>query len=149
MNRYLARFQFDCFTGTSTGVGGLAVNLQRGISRRDLLDRPREAREHRLDLLDGRSHVARGNDFAFGIQRIGFLAKADGKVIGLGRIEHASGELGRFTSAIGSTPLASGSSVPPWPTLVLGSPAWRRMRLTALTAVVEPRPTGLSRMIQP
>src|SRR3954451_18546703 len=52
-------------------------------------------------------------------------------------------------SAIGSTPLASGSSVPPWPTFVLGSPAPRRMRLTALTAVVEPRPTGLSRMIQP
>src|SRR6185369_13164929 len=52
-------------------------------------------------------------------------------------------------SAIGSTPLASGSSVPPWPTLVLGSPACRRMRFTALTTVVEPRPTGLSRMIQP
>src|SRR3954454_7548970 len=52
-------------------------------------------------------------------------------------------------SAIGSKPLASGSRVPPWPTLVLGSPPWRRMRLTALTAVVEPRPTGLSRMIQP
>src|SRR5690242_9164758 len=52
-------------------------------------------------------------------------------------------------SAIGSTPLASGSSVPPWPTFVFGSPPWRRMRLTALTAVVEPSPTGLSRMIQP
>src|ERR1051325_9051356 len=52
-------------------------------------------------------------------------------------------------SAIGSTPLASGSSVPPWPTLLFGSPAWRRMRLTALTAVVDPKPTGLSRMIQP
>src|SRR2546430_13770315 len=52
-------------------------------------------------------------------------------------------------SAIGSTPLASGSSVPPWPTLVFGSPASRRMRFTALTAVVEPRPTGLSMMIQP
>src|SRR3954454_23607216 len=52
-------------------------------------------------------------------------------------------------SAIGSTPLASGSSVPPWPTLVLGSPASRSSRLTALTACVEPSPTGLSRMIQP
>src|SRR3954451_17269273 len=52
-------------------------------------------------------------------------------------------------SAIGRTRLASGSSVPPCPTLVLGSPASRRIRLTALTAVVEPRPTGLSRMIQP
>src|SRR5438045_3326491 len=52
-------------------------------------------------------------------------------------------------SAIGRTPLASGSSVPPWPTLVLGSPASRSSRLTALTAGVEPRPTGLSRMIQP
>src|SRR4051812_16840715 len=52
-------------------------------------------------------------------------------------------------SAMGRTPLASGSSVPPWPTLVLGSPASRRMRLTALTAWVEPRPTGLLRMIQP
>src|SRR4051812_44177366 len=52
-------------------------------------------------------------------------------------------------SAIGRTPLASGSSVPPWPTLVFGSPASRSRRLTALTAVVEPRPVGLSRMIQP
>src|SRR5437870_6682154 len=52
-------------------------------------------------------------------------------------------------SAIGRTPLASGSSVPPWPTLVLGSPASRSRRLTALTAWVEPSPTGLSRMIQP
>src|SRR5438132_14200836 len=52
-------------------------------------------------------------------------------------------------SAIGRTPLASGSSVPPWPTFVFGSPASRRMRLTALTAVVEPSPAGLSRMIQP
>src|SRR5436305_3098248 len=52
-------------------------------------------------------------------------------------------------SAIGSTPLARGSSVPPWPILVLGSPASRSRRLTALTAVVEPSPTGLSRMIQP
>src|SRR5437764_9823042 len=52
-------------------------------------------------------------------------------------------------SAIGRTPLASGSRVPPWPTLVLGSPASRSRRLTALTAVVEPSPTGLSRMIQP
>src|SRR5690242_21837109 len=38
-------------------------------------------------------------------------------------------------SAIGSTPVASGSSVPPCPTFVLGSPASRRIRLTALTAV--------------
>src|SRR5947209_10626833 len=52
-------------------------------------------------------------------------------------------------SAMGRTPLASGSRVPPWPTLVLGSPASRSRRLTALTAVVEPSPTGLSRMIQP
>src|SRR5881275_1976374 len=51
--------------------------------------------------------------------------------------------------AIGRTPLASGSSVPPWPTFVFGSPASRSRRLTALTAWVEPRPTGLSRMIQP
>src|SRR5690348_16664006 len=50
---------------------------------------------------------------------------------------------------MGRTPLASGSRVPPWPTLVFGSPASRRMRLTALTAVVEPSPTGLSRTIQP
>src|SRR5690348_13018471 len=50
---------------------------------------------------------------------------------------------------MGSTPLASGSRVPPWPTLVFGSPASRRMRFTALTAVVDPRPTGLSSMIHP
>src|SRR3954453_11422071 len=51
--------------------------------------------------------------------------------------------------AIGRTALASGSSVPPWPTFVFGSPASRSRRLTALTAWVEPSPTGLSRMIQP
>src|SRR5688500_12509380 len=52
-------------------------------------------------------------------------------------------------TAIGSTPEAKGSSVPPWPTLVLCSPASRRARLTADTHWVEPMPTGLSRMIQP
>src|ERR1043165_995055 len=52
-------------------------------------------------------------------------------------------------SAIGSTPLASGSSVPPWPTLVLDSPLSRSSRLIALTACVDPSPTGLSKMIQP
>src|SRR5262245_33169108 len=50
---------------------------------------------------------------------------------------------------MGSTPDASGSSVPPWPTLVLGSPASRSRRLTAATVWVDPRPSGLSRTIQP
>src|SRR3990167_2870765 len=50
---------------------------------------------------------------------------------------------------MGNTPDASGSSVPPWPTLTLPSPASRHTRFTAPTACVEPSPTGLSRMIQP
>src|SRR6266852_5023005 len=47
-------------------------------------------------------------------------------------------------SAIGSTPVASGSSVPPCP--ALAAPV---MRLTAPTAWLEVRPSGLSRTTQP
>src|SRR5829696_8167830 len=47
-------------------------------------------------------------------------------------------------SAIGSTPLASGSSVPPWPAFC--APNKRR---TLPTAGVEPSPTGLSSTTQP
>src|ERR1700712_4897529 len=52
-------------------------------------------------------------------------------------------------SAIGSTPSASGSSVPPWPTLTLPYPASRCFGWPAPPGGVEPSPTGLSRMIQP
>src|SRR3990170_7265727 len=47
-------------------------------------------------------------------------------------------------SAIGSTPVASGSRVPPCPAL-----AASRARRTAVTARVDVMPSGLSRMSQP
>src|SRR6185312_1295541 len=47
-------------------------------------------------------------------------------------------------SAIGSTPVASGSSVPPWPAFSASS-----ARRTAATARLEVMPNGLSRTSQP
>ena len=47
-------------------------------------------------------------------------------------------------SAMGSTPVASGSSVPAWPAFC----AWKARR-TRPTAWVEPRPSGLSSTTQP
>ena len=116
----------------------------------DLVDLTCEARAATASILVARrAHVARRDDLALGVERVGLLAEADGEIVCLLASSMRPASLVASPSAIGSTPLANGSSVPPWPTLVFGSPAWRRIRLTALTAVVEPSPTGLSRMIQP
>ncbi len=40
--------------------------------------------------------VAGGDDLAFEVERVGLRRRTDREVIGLGRIEHAAGQLGRL-----------------------------------------------------
>jgi hypothetical protein len=56
-----------------------------------------------------RANVARLHDLAFRIERVGLLAEADREVIGLGRVQHPAGDLGRL--ADGDWKYAAGQRV--------------------------------------
>ena len=123
------------FAGAGARVGRLSVDLQRRIGRRDLLDLAGEARQDGFDLLErraGRRWSRRSCPSASSVSVSSPNRIVKSYALVASSIRPAS--LVASPSAIGSTPLASGSSVPPWPTLVLGSPASRSRRLTALTA---------------
>ena len=59
-----------------------------------MFDGAGEARQHRFDVRQRRAVAAGIDHLALAVEGIGLLAEADGEVIGLGRVEHAAGELG-------------------------------------------------------
>ena len=101
------------FPGKVVGAG--AGDLQRRIARRHLADLADEAGQRRLDLGPGRPPVARRDHRAFGVVGVGGLPEAHREAILLVPSTAKGTVLVASPKAIGSTPVASGSSVPAWP----------------------------------
>src|SRR3546814_7176896 len=68
MDSDAARLHLDRLALPRQVIGALAIDLDRRIGRRHLLDRPSEARQHRLDFRERRPHIARRNNLALGIE---------------------------------------------------------------------------------
>ena len=94
---HASRLHFDLLTRSCSGVRRLAADLQRRISRWNLLDRSGEARKDSIDLLDSRPDSAGRDDLAFRVKRVGLLPEADGEIIGLGCVQHPPAKLGRLS----------------------------------------------------
>src|SRR5207302_9171658 len=74
--------------------GPLALNLDRGILRRDLLDQPGEARQQRPDRLGGGLEIAGPDNPALGIVGIPFLPPAHREAVALAAVHHERDGLG-------------------------------------------------------
>ncbi|SUJ31561.1 Uncharacterised protein [Sphingomonas paucimobilis] len=96
MNRHTATRENHLFASARQVIGALAVDLQRGIGGRHLVDRPGETRQHRLQRLAGRAHIALRHHLSLGVQRRSLHAETDGEVIHLVAVEHPPGQLGRL-----------------------------------------------------
>src|SRR5258707_13641977 len=79
MNFDWPRLQLDALAVARQIIGALALDLDRGISRRDLLDQAGEPRQQGPDRLRGGAAVAGLDNPALGIVRIAFLAPGDPK----------------------------------------------------------------------
>ena len=69
MNLDRPGLQFDGFAVPRQVIGALALDLDRGILRRDLLDQAGEARQQRADRVRGRAFGAGLGDAAFSVLR--------------------------------------------------------------------------------
>ena len=94
VNRHRPRrtLQFDA--GTCVGIQGLAVALERGIHRRNLVDFTGETGHCRADLRVATIHRSLGRHFALDITGGGGQAQPHGRKIGLVGVEQALRELG-------------------------------------------------------
>ena len=143
-DRDVARLELELFLVAGEIVGAGAVDLERREARRHLADLAGEARQHRLDRSRRRPRVALAT-IAPSASSVSVSApEAHGEAVGLAPSTTNGTVLVASPSAIGSTPVASGSSVPACPAL----PPIEKM-LTLVTALVEVMPCGLSRMSQP
>src|SRR5689334_10905724 len=98
-DRGATRLQLDLFTSSGSLVGCLSTYLQRRIGWWDLLNLASEARQHGFDLFARRTNLTRRNDLPFRIQRVRFLAKADGEVVHLRRVQHLAAQLCGFAQS--------------------------------------------------
>src|ERR1700732_4437634 len=89
--------QFDGLAVPRQVVGPLALDLDRGILRRGLLDEPGEPRQQRRNRLRRGLDLAGPGDTALGVVGIAFLAPGDRKAIALAAIHHERNGLGGFS----------------------------------------------------
>src|SRR5258708_15384506 len=94
MNSDWPRLQLDALAVARQIIGALALDLDRGISRRDLLDQAGEPRQQATDRLSGGPAVAGLDNPALGIVGIAFLAPGDRKAIALAAVHHERNGLG-------------------------------------------------------
>ena len=139
------RRDLERFAAARQIVGALAGDADRREGRRRLRDEADEARQRRFDFARRRPRVGGRDDFAPPRRRCRFRRPSARRTRRPWRRPGRSGTvLVASPNATGSTPEASGSSVPAWPTFL----ALNR-RFNRATAWVEVTPTGLSRLIQP
>src|SRR5258707_5053563 len=94
MNFDWPRLQLDALAVARQIIGALALDLDRGISRRDLLDQAGEPRQQAPDRISGGPAVAGLDNPALGIVGIAFLAPSDRKAIALAAVHHERNGLG-------------------------------------------------------
>src|SRR4029077_6678483 len=97
MNLDRPRLQFDGLAVACQIVGPLALDLDRGILRRSLLDEPREPRQKGGNRLRRGPDLAGPDDTALGVVGVAFLAPGDRKAITLAAIHHEWNGLGGFS----------------------------------------------------
>src|ERR1700681_1956655 len=88
--------QFDGFAVPRQVVGPLALDLDRGVLRRGLLDEPREPRQQGGNRLRRGFYLAGLSDTALGVVGIAFLPPGDRKAIALAAIHHERNGIGGF-----------------------------------------------------
>ena len=88
--------ELDVLARPRAVVGAPAVDLERRVGRRDLLDLAGEMLEHRGDRGEGRAAAAGAHDLAFGVERVGLAAELDGERVSLVAVEHPPAQLGRL-----------------------------------------------------
>ena len=89
----LQRYLFAC---PREVISAPAIDLERAIGGRHLLDRAGKARQDRLYISECGPRITGRRHHALSIQRIGLLAKFNREIIDLVAIQHASGEFGRL-----------------------------------------------------
>src|SRR6266850_1203028 len=94
MNLDWPRLQFHNLAVARQIISSLALDLDGGILRRDLLDYPGELRQQVLDGLDIGPDFAGFDDPALGIVSIAFLAPGDRETIALATVHHERNGLG-------------------------------------------------------
>lgn len=96
MDRHRSRLHLHLLPLAGEVIGALAVDQDRAIGRRRLLDGAGEARQDGFQLRQRRAHLAFRDDLPLQIERIGLRAEGDGEVVNLVAVEHPAGELGRL-----------------------------------------------------
>ena len=88
--------QFDGLPVARQVIGTLALDLDGGVLRRDLLDQAGEPRQQLGNRFRGGPFITRFDDPAFGIVGIAFLAPGDRKAVALAAVHHERNRLGGF-----------------------------------------------------
>src|SRR5665213_1572449 len=109
MNLDRTGLQLDGLAVARQIVGPLALDLDRGILRRGLLDQPGEAGQQFANRLSGGPQLAGSDDPALGIVGVPLLAPGDRKAIALAAVHHEGDRLGGF--AEGDRQAAGGERV--------------------------------------
>src|SRR5579872_5536978 len=91
-----ARLQLDPLAVPRQIIGPFALNLDRGILRRDLFDQSGEAGQERLDRLGRRPDPARPDDAALGIVGVALFAPGNREAVALTAVHHEGYGLGGF-----------------------------------------------------
>src|SRR2546423_1992685 len=96
MNLDRPGLQFDGFPVPRQVIGALALGLDRGILRRDLLDQAGETRQQCPDRVGGRPQFAGLGHPAFGIVGVALLAPGNREAVALAAVHHEGNRLGGF-----------------------------------------------------
>src|SRR3954470_10570284 len=94
MNLDRPGLQFDGFAVPRQVIGAFALDLDRGILRRDLLDQAGELRQQRPDRVGRRPERARLGYPALGIVGVALLAPGDREAVALAAVHHKGNRLG-------------------------------------------------------
>src|SRR5215210_3608561 len=86
--------QFDGLAVARQIIGSLALDLDRGILRRDLLDQAREPRQQGSDRLGRGSDLTGLDDPALGIVGVALLPPAYREAVALAAVHHKRNRLG-------------------------------------------------------